>query len=376
MMLVILIIVSTFAGCGFERGEKDAEHVEKQTTETQSLESEENSEIEQVESEHDTQDDINYDEIYDALGPDPRFDTLKRFGITGRLDYLSFEELIDDASHVMLAKCVDKYAVSAKICAEFEVIEVFKGSIYDKKIQVVGTNEFYDMINSDKINDANDCYRDNLFKYDVGETYLLVTQRYYSVYSVYDQHNLMRNIYIPKDSIEDAIVYHKETLAESSTAASAEVFANYDTLIAYVKSLIAQDTTPSNTEQEYILTENLEEIVERSEYVMRIKTWIMDYRHCYGEIIASQGGIPVKRDYFDDYVFCTVSLTETLKGQKEEREFFYINIPCDFEVVRGGEYIVFVNREEIGPYKVTTKNSIFPVTDTEKVKEIEALLKK
>lgn len=78
--------------------------------------------------------------------------------------------------------------------------------------------------------------------------------------------------------------------------------------------------------------------------------------------------------FSEDRVRCRGTVVDTLKGEEVTGEVV-VYVPLD-SVVKGEEYIVLVKPFGTGGtgFNISSKHSIYPVTDTEKVQEIEALI--
>lgn len=265
-------------------------------------------------------------------------------------DYFDLEEGINMASYVVAAKCMQVYSDVQYTYAVFAPVNTLKGEIKEDTIIVRGNN--HATIYVDEY-----IYVDDVARYEMGEEYLLVLDRYISVYNEYDYYQRLGGIFISRGTLEGATMFGYASIVEMLQNTNI-VCENYKGLVDYVENIIKENPTGTGSNgTDYIRSDKLEDIVEQTKTILRVK-------------ITDHWVIGNNKDREDCY--CIVE--ETLKGEEITGE---INVVVPYESVNTGEEYIFLLskvHETSGFYIMSSKNSVYSVEDVENVGKIRALI--
>ncbi len=266
--------------------------------------------------------------------------------------YYSFEEGIDMASYVVEARCINIYVDAQYTYAVFEKLNNIKGEVKEETF-IVRANRRATIYVEDLYIYTNDYVK----TYCIGNDYVLVMDRYVSVYNDYDYYSILGGIYIPKDNISAAEMFGNGSLYV--TAENKECLdAGYDDFINYIKELVKENPTGTGGNGcDYIRSDKLDDIVRETKTILKIK---MGYHHAVG----------TSRDR--EECFCTV--IEVLKGTLTKEEVTIL-IPVGIAVTDDEYLVMLYSRiEDSGYYTMSSKNSVYRWDDTEKVEKIIELI--
>lgn len=266
--------------------------------------------------------------------------------------FVLFREGIMDATHIFIGECTSSYAKGIYSYAEFKPIEIIKGEITEELVPM--RSFLYQRVYVDTLGNS---YIEDLREYTAGEKYLIIADKNMSVYTDRDYYSSQSAIFIPTDwslrppSMQGAHLRY-------SVEDDLDVFAGYDTVLAYVKDIVANNPyQPTGGGTDYIRSEKLEDITAQTDFILKAT-------------LIDSFAIGSNRDR----EWCTFSVTEVLKGESVADEIQAV-IPLN-EVELNQEYILFLSR--VNPtstfYIISSKNSVYPTTDTETVEKIESLL--
>lgn len=276
--------------------------------------------------------------------------------------YISFEESISLATDIVRAEFVGANEQPSEMYdyLEFRPIEYIKGTATGENVILAcfrGVTTIYD---ESGVN-SNIAYResDHTGSYNVGEEYLLIL---YNTTSVYDDNETfisLVNAFIPKEDPRSSTVYADNELYTYVNARDGYV-ENYEWLCSYVADIAATVSTTANAStgaDTFIRSTSLNDITAGSNYIFRVKA------------LEKQFDIPGNNS--EGY---TCLVTAELKGTADS-ETIQVHFRKDSNVTPGKEYLILVTKidNSVG-YYVSSRNSVFPVTDTASVSQIETLI--
>lgn len=268
--------------------------------------------------------------------------------ISGYMDgiYFSFEDALAASTDIVKAKCIAvSYPKSNEKAYEFEIIQRFLGENVTENIFVHCYYKYLVSLgNSEKGYSFMD---DPLF--EIGETYYLVLERRVSVYQEHDEYrNSVALIKIPLSNIQNSTMYG-EPLTEHSqiqTLEDEQDIENY--IVNYLESNPDSDRLLYNGKK-YIMSDDLETIVDGSDFVLKIKIRDLDHK-------------------YDDISFYNCTVISSLKGDVEEEDTVCIKF-FEKDVVKGWTYIVTaVFIEETDMFEYSAKDSVYSVFKENKIK--------
>lgn len=333
----LLMVVSLSTGCSVSEANNETESTDTERNETTTEEiiisSEELDSGSETESEYEaiTEEDYVVAEVWG--------------------DYYTFEEGINMASYVVEARCVNTYSDIQYTYAVFEPLNNIKGEITEETF-IIRANKRATVYVGNYIYDE-----EYTLTYSIDKEYVLVMDRYLSVYNDYDYYTLLGGIYIPKDYIPAAKMFGSGSLYV--TANNKECLdAGYDNFIDYIKELVKENPLGTgSTGTDYIRSDRLEDIVAQTDIILRVT-------------VTDHWPLGIRKDREDCY--CIVE--ETLRGKEITGE---INVVVPYEsVVTGEEYVFLLSKvhETSGFYTMSSKHSVYRWDDTEKVEKIIELI--
>lgn len=260
-------------------------------------------------------------------------------------NYMTFEELLNCASDVVMGTCVgvDEYDTYKEY--KFSIKKRFWGEATEDLIYVYVPNRSVTILDTEITYDLYDIV------YEENESYFLVLTRTVDVYLDHDRYmNVGANIYLPADNAESLQMYGQSLMSHSSLSMSGSIsqennLASYFT--AYDRSSIVECSGV-----DYIKSNDASTIINSSDFVLRVK--IVD------EVYA---GIADDRNTYD----CTV--ISAYKGSVEIGSTVRIVFPKD-AVVIGEEYILALYEfENVTPrsFVFSSKNSLFNVNEADTI---------
>lgn len=270
---------------------------------------------------------------------------------------MTFEESISHATAIVRAEFVKHSGqFGAYDHLEFRPIEYIKGTPTGNNVFLAcfrGTTTLCDENGSS----LNESYReaDRCGSYIAGKEYLLLL---YEVTTVYDDHDVfisLANSFIPRDDPNSATLYADGRIKDYSKS-QADFVESYESMCRYVADIAAN--SPVNTPTEYFVRSmSLNDITAGSTYIFRVKALEKKYE--------------IAENNSEGYSCLVIA---ELKGTAGS-ETIKVQFRKDSRVTPGKEYLILVTKidNSVGFY-VSSRNSVFPVTDTATVTRIENLI--
>ena len=148
--------------------------------------------------------------------------------VTVDILYRSFEEALDDATHIVKATYIETYDYGGHCEYKFSVQSQIKGKISEKIIYVYST--YYEWIGT-----TGGGYYANEIKYTPGNDYILILLKGVSVYYDHDRYGNVCDTFLPVDAPEKMAIYAKQPLSDHSSA-PAETFSSVENILDYIKN--------------------------------------------------------------------------------------------------------------------------------------------
>mgnify|MGYP005779621205 CR=1 FL=1 len=256
--------------------------------------------------------------------------------VTGK--YMTFEELLNCASDVVIGTCVGVDVYNSYKEYKFNVEKRFWGEDSDDLIYVYVPNRTVTIV------DTNITYGLYDIVYEENESYYLVLTRTVDVYLDHDRYmNVGANIYLPVDNSKTLQMYGQELTKHSSISTNdlTNYFASYNT-----------NNVAKYSGIDYIKSNDKATIINSSDFVLRVEV--------LEEVYA---GIADDRNTYD----CNV--IAAYKGDVEIESTVRIVFPKD-AVVIGGEYILALYEfDNVTPrsFVYSSKNSLFNVNEADTI---------
>ena len=260
-------------------------------------------------------------------------------------NYMTFEELLDRASDVIMGTCigVDEYDSYKEY--KFDVEKRFWGSGTEDLIYVYVPNRSVTVLDTEITYDLYDIV------YEENESYFLVLTRTVDVYLDHDRYmNVGANIYLPANDAESLQMYGQSIMDHSSLSMSGNN-ARENNLASYFTSY-DRSNVAEYSGVDYIKANDDSTIIKSSDFVLMVKI--------VNEVYA---GIADDRNTYD----CTV--ISAYKGNVETGSTVRIVFPKD-AVVIGEEYILALYEfENVMPrsFVFSSKNSLFNVNEEDTI---------
>lgn len=266
---------------------------------------------------------------------------------------MTYEEIIAAASHIMKAEYVGvAEGTGSYDYLEFKPTENIKGTPEDSPIGVV----YYKNVVDDSTGSAYDVDTVTGDIYEPGTEYLLILNRIYSVF-------LDRELYIASAPMV------RKCISPEGYNRMADKFIDYDTLrnsqiaeyeakcVEVAATARGNDTSSQYSSCHYVRSDRIEDITAGSTYIFRVKALEKKYE--------------IAENNSEGY---TCLVTAALKGTADS-ETINVQFRKDSNVTPGKEYLILVVKiDNSVEYYVSSKNSVFPVTDTATVSQIENLI--
>ena len=185
--------------------------------------------------------------------------------------YKTFEELLGIAGHIVKAKYIETINHENHFELIFKIEKQYKGEIKDDYLHVY-INDITFKVYRRASKFQYDCKYvfDNHKEYISGQSYILVLERHTSVYYEYDKFKILAGLYIPIEDLKNSNIYGQEKLFEHSSSITAihylDGFENYisDVILRFSSSEIKCYGI------EYIDSDDIEVIVNKSDYIVRL----------------------------------------------------------------------------------------------------------
>lgn len=260
---------------------------------------------------------------------------------------MTYEEIIAAASHIMKAEYVGvAEGTGSYDYLEFKPTENIKGTPEGSPIGVVYYKNVVDG-NTDTV--TGDIY-------EPGTEYLLILNRIYSVF-------LDRELYVASAPMVRKCISPEgyDRMSDKSidydTLRSSQI-ADYEAKCAEAAATArGNDTSSQYSSCHYVRSDRIEDITAGSTYIFRVKALEKKYE--------------IAENNSEGY---TCLVTAELKGTADS-ETINVQFRKDSNVTPGKEYLILVVKiDNSVEYYVSSKNSVFPVTDTATVSQIETLI--
>lgn len=259
------------------------------------------------------------------------------------VQYMNFKESIEKCNLIVRVVAVKSNINNGNKETTFEILEELKGTASENKVIV---SEETASVSVEKEAD-NIEYISGKHEYIPGEEYILLLEKYVSVYQEQDLYFLTGDIYLPCYDIEKALVYN-QPLSEQIK----QKINNMDGMEDYLKDIVQEldkekEVKIDDIGREYIHSMNLEEIIDQSPYIFKVKiegvflkgTSTVDTYQC--RILKCLKGTPSYYQGTEDVVLITF-LKDTVES--------------------GKVYYVLLDAEENSPlYALSSKNSVHMV---------------
>lgn len=263
-------------------------------------------------------------------------------------DIITFEQCLTYATHVFIATYNGTYIdMLNHIYYVFNIYDTLKGEKVEDTIYMQ-SGLLTDYLDMETFNPP----------YEKDQQYLLVVNRYKSLYYDFDRYSPMFDLFIPlydlskSKYVADLNQYSSYKFDETADASS---------LISYVKEIVSTDEakqTRAYIGKDYTLSEDLEDVVDASTYICKV------------QIKASDG----KALYEQAEIYKCDLITQIYGELKEEHYIEGLLIKFFSNTVKiGEEYIIMLNNnltESSYIYTLTSKNSVRPVEDYDRIMEI------
>lgn len=257
---------------------------------------------------------------------------------------VSFEQMIDSATHIVKAECVQSISYGGSYDHTFKIQKQYKGKITDEQIHITVS------CGAEICLDKGYSYtRDNQFY--PGNTYVLLLMCDRSVYYERDKFSIKGDICIPVENVSEARMYNR-SLREYSSLTQTQMKSFKE-----VEKYIIQQCATCTSEGyyagiDYIRSEKLSDILNQSPYVLRVE-------------VVSLKSEQIKEGI--QYYKCNV-VTEYKGGVPEEiYVIFFANT-----VTIGNQYIVAVTKT--GPwedrFRFSAKDSLISIDQEQEVLRI------
>lgn len=259
---------------------------------------------------------------------------------------VSFTEAVENSDCAAVAEFVEyiKEAGTANVRYVFEIKEVLRGEIYDKKINILATKGTAHVLESDHV------YTIGGNIYTIGNEYILVMNVYDMLFYDYPHYTLPADIYIPVKDKSNGTIYGKP-ISEDCKEYSG------DSVISFIKEAKKAEKEEG---MRYTKSDHMPDIVKESDLVMEIKIidlfaeGVFNGSPYYCEVLNVLKGGSVNR-MEDGRILITL-----MKGS----------------VIIGESYIIMANR--VGEYSTiygqSSLRSVIPITDTKTIEEIKDLI--
>ncbi|MDR0889237.1 MAG: hypothetical protein LBM28_01145 [Oscillospiraceae bacterium] len=227
----------------------------------------------------------------------------------------------------------------------FKVKEVWRGDVPDETVHLFGFNNYYHIIEGGS-------YQAGSNDFEKGREYLLIMESHDSLYFDFTQYAIIGNMYIPIEDFSQSTMY-----GEPLEMHTDEVFED----LAALHEWIQNAEPPEPKVKNFTTATDLPTIVEESGLVLQVKI----------TGIAEEGA-GNSRIY-------NCEILEEIKGGSTEsllgRNDIWLSLQLG-KVEVGETYIVLVNRlgEDSLACIQSSLNSVFPLSETETIEEIYALV--
>lgn len=260
--------------------------------------------------------------------------------------YMTFEELLAVSTDVVIATYQDSFSGKGYLDQRFVINERLLGEDKGEEIRI------YNRAYQTEVTNTGLSFKYTDLEYQKGAKYLLVLERFVSVYSD-DAYLLLGNIYIPYDEVQKSTVYGETLQNHSNLNLSADGLLK-ETLRDYVLEK-TKNNTKLFTGNDYIKSDKLEDIVSGSPFLVKVRI-----------------GDPSFTEAEDRKTY-ECEIVELLKGDIPQKTIQLILL--NGTVVIGNEYIVAIDAGKEPGYSyflLSARNGVFEMS---KADEIEALIK-
>lgn len=254
--------------------------------------------------------------------------------------YFSLEEIIAASDVLLKGQCVDCKTETDYIEYEFEVLQIYRGRLESKNINV-----YVPYYNITIHNEHHITYHTDDIKYELGESYILALLDRSNVYLPSNRYiNTGGNLYIPTSNIQSSSIYGESLLKHSNIGS----LTTEESLLSYLCTQydLMADRRSDSKKITYLSDTDFESIIVKSDYILQIK--VAD------EVYV---GSAKDRKTYD----CII--TDAIHGNIKNGETARILFPADL-VKSGDELIVALFEfENTSPrsFVLSSKSSVFSI---------------
>lgn len=250
--------------------------------------------------------------------------------------YSTFEEAIKSSTHIIKAKFEYYEEYDTYYSYLFKIEKQYKGNIEENYLYVYAEKCYVSV-------SSKDYFFNNSSEYVEGESYVLLLTRHISVYNQNDRYLVVSGSFLPVNNLDSFGMYGDSNIKAHSDMSFIDLW-SFKRFEKYLLKEIKKN--PIHEEgyygSDYIHSSDLNEIIENSGYVVRIKI-IRQNLYAFD---------------FDTEV-CECEILKQYKG-KIEKETVEIRFPLD-TVHLDGEYIVALDSSFISIYRFSSKNSLIDI---------------
>ncbi|PWL99693.1 MAG: hypothetical protein DBY04_01175 [Clostridiales bacterium] len=272
---------------------------------------------------------------------------------SAELQYVCFENLLGKTTDLIEGEFVSQTNINGLYYYEFNVIKNLRGNNTENTIIIQSIPADYSVINTDINFSTYDV------KYKQGSSYLLLLSRHSSVYTEGDVFSFVNDsLFIPlSNSINHAVKQQEASLygmklTDHLSSLQAVSSLNNGEFKEFILGKI--QTNPLRYESEYIDSLNINSVIERSEYVLKIKVDDLYMGSYTGDRLTYN---------------CTVE--EILKGVLNKQN---IKITFPTNTVEIGNFYIVALSELEGTsqnfFIISSKNSIYDCSNIESIRII------
>ena len=264
---------------------------------------------------------------------------------------MTFEECVANATNILSAKYLGVSIEGSLAYLSFQPISQIKGEVEEETFLVV---KCLDTIYTTTTGYQ---YAGDYSRYVEGEEYLLVLEKRVSVYYDRDRYYVVGDIFISKDAESTGTMFGTVEMDQFVTGDIGDVN-SYGGIISYVTELSQKfPADKENDDKGYIRSSDLQEIVAESNYIFKVK------------VVEYDGGAASNNT---ERFYCEIS--SRLKGFDSRNKVLIVFSAGTVEI--GDECIVMLDKpgEYSLFYILSSKNSVYPTSDTESIAIIKNAL--
>ena len=254
------------------------------------------------------------------------------------VEYATFEQLLESATDIVKGKCIDIIQKETYTEYKFSILEHYLGENRDEIFVYVPKEGV-------RVQGKYISYDTDDISYNINDSYFLVLTRYVNIFYEHDRYwNAGGNLFLPVDDLTNASIYGEE-ISKHSTTNIQKIISSKESLSDYFKAY--KNNAPQFYGIDYIKTNDVNTIIESSDYLLKIKILDEDYN-----------------DILDDRNIFNCMVVSSFKGDVEVQSKIEIVFPKG-SVIQGNEYCVALYEiDNCSPrsFVVSSKYSVFDKT--------------